>query len=239
MTDILLSEAEKKYLIDGVKLGMRVDGRERLDYRRLELETGLVCTANGSARIRLSSTDILVTVKMEMEPPDPDNPFCGKLQFFVNCSANAAPEFEGRGGEDLATTLSGMLERLYSSPFTIDKTKLCVVPGKYVRVLYIDIEILECGGNLFDAASLGVKAALYSTRMPQIYVTGEDGGHLEFVVSDNPHDVDRINISNAPILITHLRSAVELGEQIDRCLCEKLLQEERVPERQIKGFLDK
>lgn len=41
--------------------------------------------------------------------------------------------------------------------------------------------------------------------MPKLYVTGEDGGELEFSVSDNPHDIDRIDVSNAPILITHLR----------------------------------
>ena len=36
-------------------------------------------------------------------------------------------------------------------------------------------------------------------------MTGEDGGELEFSVSDNPNDVDRIDVSNAPILVTHLR----------------------------------
>lgn len=53
--------------------------------------------------------------------------------------------------------------------------------------------------------SLGVKAALWATKMPKIYITGEDGGVLEYSVSDNPRDVDRIDVSNAPILITHLR----------------------------------
>lgn len=186
-------------------LGTRVDGRDHLDYRQLEIETGLVSTANGSARIRLDRTDVLITVKMEMEPPLLDQPKNGQLHFFVNCSANAAPEFEGRGGEDLATSLSSMLERVYSSPHTLNTAKLCVVPGKHVKVLYVDIEILECGGNLFDAVSLGVKAALWATKMPRIYITGEDGGELEFSVSDNPCDVDRLDVSNAPILITHLR----------------------------------
>lgn len=205
MTDINLSDAEKRYIVDGVKLGVRVDGRERLDYRQLELETSLVSTANGSARVRLDRTDVLVTVKMEMEVPAPNEPSNGQLHFFVNCSANAAPEFEGRGGEDLATSLSSMLEKVYSSPHTLDTSKLCVVAGKYVKGLYVDIEILECGGNLFDTASLGVKAALWATKMPKIYVTGEDGGELEFSVSDNPCDVDRVDVSNAPVLITHLR----------------------------------
>ncbi|XP_068226656.1 exosome complex exonuclease RRP42 [Palaemon carinicauda] len=205
MTDLNLSDAEKRYIVDGVKLGVRVDGRERLDYRQLELETGIVSTANGSARVRLDRTDVLVTVKMEMEPPAPDRPKNGRIYFFVNCSANAAPEFEGRGGEDLATSLSSMLERVYSSPHTLDTRKLCVVEGKYAKALYVDIEILECGGNLFDTVSVGVKAALWATKLPRIHVVGEDGGELEFALSDNPRDVDTVDVSNAPVLITHLR----------------------------------
>lgn len=58
-------------------------------------------------------------------------------------SANAAPEFEGRGGEDLATSLSAMLQRVYSSPHTLNTASLCVVPGKRVKALCVDIEV--CG----------------------------------------------------------------------------------------------
>lgn len=65
-------------------MGIRVDGREKLDYRQVEIETGLVSIANGSARIRLARTDVLVTVKMEIEPPDPPLPMHGKLKFFVH-----------------------------------------------------------------------------------------------------------------------------------------------------------
>uniref|UniRef100_A0A6A7FX75 Ribosomal RNA-processing protein 42 n=3 Tax=Hirondellea gigas TaxID=1518452 RepID=A0A6A7FX75_9CRUS len=205
MTDLNLSEAEKRYLIDGVKLGIRVDGRGPLDYRQLELETSVLDTANGSARVRLHRTDVLVTVKMELEPPASGRPNHGKLLFFVNCSANAAPEFEGRGGDDLSSSLCGVLERLYSAPNTFSTAGLVVVPGKYVKAFYVDVEILECGGNLFDVVSLGVKAALYATRTPRITITGEDGGELEFTLSDNPTDVDRLDVVNAPVLITHLR----------------------------------
>lgn len=61
-----------------------MDGRERLDYRHLEIETGLVSTANGSARVRLDRTDVLITVKMEIERPPLDQPSQGQLRFFVN-----------------------------------------------------------------------------------------------------------------------------------------------------------
>jgi exosome complex component RRP42 len=41
----------------------------------------------------------------------------------------------------------------------------------------------ECGGNLFDAVSMTVKAALYSTVIPKVSVTLVDGGEPELSVS--------------------------------------------------------
>ena len=65
------------------QMGMRLDGRGCLDYREMVLETDVLDTANGSARVRLDCTDVLVTVMMELEAPAPDAPDCGKLIFAV------------------------------------------------------------------------------------------------------------------------------------------------------------
>ena len=35
----------------------------------------------------------------------------GRIEFFVDCSANATPAFEGRGGEALAADISRVLAR--------------------------------------------------------------------------------------------------------------------------------
>lgn len=39
---------------------------------------------NGSARLRIGNTDILVGVKVELDSPYPDSPYEGKLEFFVD-----------------------------------------------------------------------------------------------------------------------------------------------------------
>lgn len=51
-------------------------------------------------------------------------------------SANATPEFEGRGGEELASEISNMLLRVYGC---LDLQKLCIIPKQQCWVLYIDI----------------------------------------------------------------------------------------------------
>ena len=60
-----------------------------------------------------------------------------------------------------------------------DLGQLCVLKGSQCWVLYIDILILECGGNLFDAVSMGVKAAMHSTRIPNVKVCSTRFGFKE------------------------------------------------------------
>ncbi|KAK3085656.1 hypothetical protein FSP39_006759 [Pinctada imbricata] len=179
----------------------REDGRGCEDYRHLEIETNVLSNTSGSSRVRLSNTDLLVGVKAELGDPAAEKPDRGKLEFFVDCSANAAPEFEGRGGEELATEISNMLARAYDCPRCLDLHKLSIIPGQQCWVLYIDILLLECGGNLFDAASIGVKAALHNTRIPTVTVS-QDEGLMELEISDDPFDVQRLEVHSAPCIIT-------------------------------------
>ena len=54
-------------------------------------------------------------------------------------SANAAPEFEGRGGEELASDITSVLTRAYADSNTLDMQSLCVAEGQHCWILYIDI----------------------------------------------------------------------------------------------------
>ena len=172
---------------------------------------------------------LVIPIKAELDSPSPDSPSEGRLVFSVDCSANATPEFEGRGGDDLATEISGLLSRAYGHSSVFDLGQLCVLKGSQCWVLYIDILILECGGNLFDAVSMGVKAAMHSTRIPNVkvvhtmcvprlqaalhpmifcchyQVTAVDGGEPEMELSDDPYDGKRLELSNAPVLVTLTR----------------------------------
>nr|SVE93245.1 EOG090X0CWA [Moina brachiata] len=205
MAEVLISEAEKAFIHHGVQDDLRCDGRSRLDYRPIYLETGIVSNASGSARLRLANSDILVGIKVELAAPSPDKPSEGRIEFFVDCSANATPEFEGRGGEDLANQISQFLQRAYASIDTLNLSELCVIPGLQCWILYIDILILECGGNLFDAVSLAVKSALYATQIPSVKVAAIDGDVPELELSDDPYDTKSLNVQNAPSAVTLMK----------------------------------
>lgn len=117
----------------------RCDGRKRQDYRPMELETGIVTHANGSARLRLANTDILVGVKTEIDVPIQERHDEGKIEFFVDCSANATPEFEGRGGEELAMEISNTLQKAYQSGQAFSLKNLCILPRQQCWKLYVDV----------------------------------------------------------------------------------------------------
>jgi exosome complex component RRP42 len=64
------------------------------------------------------------------------------------------------------------------------------------------VQILECGGNLFDAVSLAVKAALHNTRVPKVKGACMDGGTVDLQLPDDPYDCCRLDMSAAPCLVT-------------------------------------
>ncbi|CAH1108198.1 unnamed protein product [Psylliodes chrysocephalus] len=215
-----LCEAEKTFVLHGVEENFRVDGREREDYRPMELETDIVSHAFGSARLRLANTDILVAVKIEVDVPFPESPHQGKIEFFVDCSANATPDFEGRGGEDLAVTISSTLSSAYSSSLAFDLRKLCILHGRKCWKLYVDILILECGGNLFDAVSLAVKAALWNTQVPFVKNINIDGNNVEINVADDLYACERLDVKKAPVMVT----VCKIG---DKCIVDPNAAEEQ------------
>nr|ACO15069.1 Exosome complex exonuclease RRP42 [Caligus clemensi] len=199
MASVLMGDAEKNFILEGVKENIRVDGRQRKDVRPMILETDIITHANGSARVQLSNTDVLVGVKAELCEHKPG----GGLEFYVDCSANASPVFEGRGGEDLALEIASTLSSSYSDNKLFNRSILNVFQNRYAWILHVDVLILEVeGGNLFDVASSAVKAALFATQIPKVHIVDVDGGVPEIELSEDPDECFRLDVSNAPVLVT-------------------------------------
>jgi exosome complex component RRP42 len=137
----------------------------------------------------------------------------------VDCSANALLDFEGRGGEELALEISNFLRMTYSSPFSFDLKSLCILPKHQCWKLYVDILILQCAGNLYDAISAAVKSAFYNLRVPRVSSALLDGGTVDLVLSDDPSDCDRLEVESIPLLIT----ICKIGEH---CVVDPSIEEE-------------
>ncbi|XP_043510652.1 exosome complex component RRP42 isoform X1 [Frieseomelitta varia] len=202
MAETVLSSGEKIFILHGIDADFRNDGRRRCEYRSMEIETKLMPQTHGSARLHIGNTDILVGIKVELDIPHADKPNEGKLEFFVDCSATATPAFEGKGGDDLATEISNVLTAAYQTRNAFDLKTLCILPHKKCWKIYVDVLILQCGGNLFDAVGIAVKAALNSTEIPKITAATLDGGEPDIELSDDSYDCIQLDTSNYPIIIT-------------------------------------
>ncbi|KAL6987021.1 hypothetical protein U1Q18_012780 [Sarracenia purpurea var. burkii] len=89
-----LSDGEKHFIHGGIAQDLRSDGRKRLTYRPISVETGIIPQANGSARVKMGVTDVIASVKAELGKPSPFQPDKGKVAIYVDCSPTAAPIFE-------------------------------------------------------------------------------------------------------------------------------------------------
>ncbi len=61
----IISRAEKTYIEEGCREGMREDGRGPIDFRTIFVENNIMPHVNGSARVKIAdSVDVLCTVKV-------------------------------------------------------------------------------------------------------------------------------------------------------------------------------
>ena len=86
-----MNYGEREHLLKSLNAGLRYDGRALEDLRNIEIETDVITTAEGSARVRMGKTEVIVGIKMQVGEPYSDSPDKGNLslysgKFNVHCS---------------------------------------------------------------------------------------------------------------------------------------------------------
>ena len=146
----------------------RIDGRKMDDFREVKVETNIIENAEGSARVKIGKTDVIVGIKMGIGTPFPDMPNMGVLKTGAEFTPIADPDFEsGPPGED-ATELARIIDRGIRESDSIDLEKLCLVEKEKVWEVFVDVHIINNDGNLIDAAALAAVTALKTTKIPKI-----------------------------------------------------------------------
>ncbi|GLE02861.1 hypothetical protein PINS_up011725 [Pythium insidiosum] len=201
---IKISQSERLYIVDGIAADVRADGRRRLAYRNMSVETSLLSQSNGSARVSLenSGTDILASVKLEVTAPRPEAPRAGVVQVAVACSPSVSAKLSGRAAEELNVELSQQMTRLLCSCPSVDLEQFCIVPGESVWGLHVDVTVFESTGNLPDLMSMAIYAALNDTVFPAVRLVGVEGEDKTIEVESDPAAGTRMDASNWPICVT-------------------------------------
>ena len=185
----------KSHLVSILKKGKREDERELMDYRDIDIKVNSIQRANGSARVKLGKTEVIVGVKLDVGEPFPDTPDDGVQ--IVNAELNplASPDFESGPPREEAIELARVVDRTLREGKAIDMNKLCITSGKKVWCVFIDIYPINAAGNLFDASALGAIIALKNARFPKYDKKTDEVKHEELTDKTLP-------INNIPILNT-------------------------------------
>lgn len=72
----MLAGSDRAFVLDGCVAGLRGDGRGCLDWRPVSIETSVVASASGSARIRIGATDVIVGIKVGGRMANPSRQAC-------------------------------------------------------------------------------------------------------------------------------------------------------------------
>ncbi len=175
MSDEVTAEILTTHVLDLAKKGRRLDGRGVDEMRPVKIRTGFVASADGSAFVELGPTKVLAGIKLEPGTPFPDTPNAGVLTTNAELVPLSSPGFEPGPPRPEAIELSRVVDRAIRAAEAIDLTKLCVTPGEKAWVCYVDIHILDDGGNLIDAAMLAAMSALTHATLPgERFGLGED-----------------------------------------------------------------
>lgn len=144
----------------------RFDGRGLLEYRPLLVEYKISNKAEGSARVRLGKTEVLVGVKLAPGTPYPDSPDKGNLMVSGDLIPLASPRFESGPPGFEGIELPRLVDRVIRESGFIDLSKLVIKPGESVWTVFIDVYPINDDGNLLDAATIAATAALRETVIP-------------------------------------------------------------------------
>ena len=154
------------YLAKLAERGKRADGREFNEFRNIEIETNIISKAEGSARVKIGNTQVVVGIKMDVGEPYSDSPESGVMTTAAELIPLASPDFEAGPPRENAIELARVVDRGIRESGGIELDKLCIEPSEKIWMVFIDIHILDFDGNLFDAASLAALAALMTTKVP-------------------------------------------------------------------------
>jgi exosome complex component RRP42 len=219
----VITRVKQKQIAQLISKGKRLDGRGITDYREIKVEQGIIERAEGSARVLLGRTEVMVGTKIETGEPFTDTPNEGVLTVNAELVPLASSTFEPGPPDENSIELARIVDRGIRESKAIDTEKLCIQPGKKVFVVFVDVYVLNHDGNLIDASALAALAALINTKMPNYEI---EEGEVKIKSGYTP-----LPIRKHPITVTFAK----INEKL---VVDPWLEEEQVMEARLSMAID-
>ena len=163
----ITSKITGKRIKEYLESGKRFDGRKPEEFRDLVLEKDVSKKAEGSVRVRLGKTEVIVGVKLGLGEPYPDSPNKGNLMVTAELLPLSSSRIELGPPKFPAIELGRVIDRGIRESGFIDIEKLVIKKGEKVWTVFVDIYVINDAGNLLDAAGIGAVSALKIAKLPK------------------------------------------------------------------------
>ncbi|HET7146890.1 MAG TPA: exosome complex protein Rrp42 [Candidatus Nitrosopolaris sp.] len=199
---IIVEHLRKQQMWESISKGTRLDGRNLDEIRPIEIEVGLIKKANGSARVKLGNSEVVAGVKVETGEPFEGLENKGALILSAEVLPTASPYIEPGPPDEETVELARVVDRGIRESEMLDLSKLALIPGEIVYVIFVDCSVINADGNLFDATSYAAVSALMNSKLPVFEI--RDRKAVDTGKKQNPP------LTTVPVSIT----AVRIGESV-------------------------
>jgi len=163
----VISRIERNYITNNLKKEERIDGRGLWEYRDLDIKSDVIASAEGSAEVTLGETKIITGIKYEIGAPFPDTPDDGVCTLMAELLPLASPLFERGPPDEQSIELARVVDRGIRHADCVQTKKLCIKENEAVYILFLDMYVINHGGNLIDAGGISALTTLISSHIPK------------------------------------------------------------------------
>ena len=184
---------------------IRPDLREAFDFREVTVVCG---SLNGQSMVQIGNSIVYSTVFGEIVSPHLDKPNEGRI--FINVDSSGVSEAgisDPRGMND-NLLLSNYVERVLRGSKAIDTESLCVLGGKSVWSIRVDIRVVSSDGSLLDVCTLGALTGLLNFRHQSVQVEG----YAATVFATHSREPVHLSVHHLPISSTFV--LVDAGNRV-------------------------
>ena len=147
---------------------IRSDNRTINEYRQLSIKH-LTSSYNSPIEVRLGNTQIFSQINTKLVPPRTERPSEGIISFQVDThhlKPNADFTSTNEALNEFRISISNILEKCLKESHALDTNILCVIPGKLVWKMTLDISVIKHDGNIFDTAIIAALSSWLTYKIP-------------------------------------------------------------------------
>ncbi|RNF00499.1 ribosomal rRNA processing protein 45 [Trypanosoma rangeli] len=179
-----LTQREVEFTKSAWLAGLRPDQRGAQQLREVKVEFPLL--SRDVACVRCGGTIVTAAIACELVEPSPYRPKQGMLEFSVR---QPYTERDSGAKSRELKTLTAFLERLIKTGGVVDTESLCMLPGRRVWSVSVDITVLNDEGNVTDVVVWATVAVLLHYRRPELTIRGNS------VIVHPPHEREPVPLS--------------------------------------------